>query len=166
MKPNTEPRVQAYVRLVRSSEILHGDVSRGLAVEGLSASQFSTMKVLRIHGALAQRDIAKFILKSGGNITVLVDNLEREGLVVRDRDTKDRRIVYVRLTSEGDELFDRIYPEHLDRIREAMGGLTDEECKTLSSLLLKVRPDQAPLACPPLPDSDSPSAPALATANR
>lgn len=154
MKPNQEPRVQAYVRLIRSSEVLHGDVSRGLAVEGLSASQFSTMKVLRIHGALAQRDIAKFILKSGGNITVLVDNLEREGLVARDRDTKDRRIVYVRLTPDGEALFDRIYPEHLDRIREAMSGLTDDECETLRGLLQRVCPAPGEIACAPSPQKE------------
>lgn len=150
MKPNQEPSVQAYVRLIRSAEALHGEVSRGLAVEGLTASQFSTMKVLRIHGALAQRDIAKYILKSGGNITVLVDNLEREGLVMRDRDTKDRRIVYVSLTKRGEELFDRIYPGHLERIRGVMGALTEEECGQLTQLLQKVSPEQIEVACTPV----------------
>jgi MarR family 2-MHQ and catechol resistance regulon transcriptional repressor len=116
-------------------------------VEGLTASQFSTLKVLRIHGALAQRDIAAHILKSGGNITMVVDNLEREGLVVRDRDTEDRRIVYVRLTEAGRELFDRIYPDHLERIRQSVGALSAEECDTLVALLEKVVPGQPPVEC-------------------
>jgi len=149
MRPNQEPSVQAYVRLVRSAEALHAGVSRGLMVEGLTASQFSAMKALRIHGALAQRDIAKYILKSGGNITVLVDNLEREGLAVRERDTTDRRIVYVRLTDEGEALFDRVYPGHLDRIREAMGGLTEEESLQLATLIQKVSPEHIEIACAP-----------------
>jgi len=149
MIPNTESSVQAYVRLVRSSEGLHSQVSRGLAIEGISASQFSTMKVLRIHGKLAQRDIAKYILKSGGNITILVDNLESMGLVSRDRDTKDRRVVYVSLTSSGEELFDQLYPGHLERIREAMNGLTDAECEQLISLLQKVSPEEVEIACSP-----------------
>lgn len=150
MKSNQEPRVQAYVRLVRSAEALHTHVSRGLIVEGLTASQLSTLKVLRIHGALAQRDIAKHILKSFGNITVLVDNLERENLVTRDRDTKDRRIIYVRLTPKGEELFDRVYPGHLERIREAMKGLTESECDLMSSLLAKVAPEHVNVACAPV----------------
>jgi len=149
MQPTQEPRVQVYVRLVRSSEALHNEVSRGLAIEGLSASQFSAMKVLRIHGKLAQRDIAKYILKSGGNITALVDNLEGEGYVVRDRDTADRRVIYVSLTPEGEKLFDRLYPGHLERIREAMHGLTDDECQQLSMLLQKVAPDYVEVACAP-----------------
>ncbi len=147
MKPNNEPSVQAYVRLVRSAEALHSDVSRGLAIEGLSASQFSTMKVLRIHKKLAQRDIAKYILKSGGNITALVDILERDGFVQRDRDTTDRRIVYVSLTKAGEDLFDRLYPSHLERIRESMKALTDDECRQLTMLLQKVSPDYVEIAC-------------------
>lgn len=149
MKPSTEPCVQAYVRLIRSSEVLHAQVSRGLAIEGISASQFSAMKVLRIHGKLAQRDIAKYILKSGGNITILVDNLETMGLVVRDRDTKDRRVVYVSLTEKGASLFDELYPGHLERIRESMAGLTEEECHVLVSLLQKVSVEEVETACAP-----------------
>lgn len=151
MKPSSEPSVQAYVRLIRSSENLHAQVSRGLVVEGLSASQFSTMKVLRIYGKLAQRDIAKYILKSGGNITILVDNLETMGLVTRDRDTKDRRVVYVSLTPEGEKVFDRLYPDHLERIREAMAGLTDAECEQLICLLQKVSAEEVDFACSPTP---------------
>jgi len=141
--------VQAYVRLVRASEALHSEVSRGLMIEGLTASQFSTMKVLRIHGSLSQRDIAKYILKSGGNITVLVDNLEREGLAIRERDTTDRRIVYVRLTPAGEEMFDRIYPGHLERIHEAMSPLTPAECEQLVMLLQKVSAENVDIACAP-----------------
>jgi MarR family 2-MHQ and catechol resistance regulon transcriptional repressor len=120
-----------------------------LAVEGISASQFSAMKVLRIHGKLAQRDIAKYILKSGGNITILVDNLETLGLVVRDRDTKDRRVVYVSLTEKGETLFDELYPGHLERIRETMAGLTEAECHQLIALLQKVSIEEVETACAP-----------------
>ena len=149
MNPNKEPSVQAYVRLVRAAEALHGEVSRGLAIDGLSASQFSTMKVLRIHGKLAQRDIAKYILKSGGNITVIVDNLERGGLVQRDRDTADRRIIYVSLTPAGEAKFDELYPDHLSRIREVMASLTDAQCEQLTLLLQKVSPDYVLSSCTP-----------------
>jgi MarR family transcriptional regulator, 2-MHQ and catechol-resistance regulon repressor len=147
VKPNTEKKVLSYVRLVRSAEALHQSVSRGLMIDGLTASQFSTLKVLRLHGALAQRDIAKYILKSGGNITIVVDNLERVGLVVRDRDTEDRRIVYVSLTPAGIELFDRVYPDHLQRIRESMGALTEAECDQLVALLDKLAPPAEEIVC-------------------
>ena len=131
----TASLVKAYVHLVRTAEALHAAVSRGLMVEGLTASQFSTIKALRFHGPLAQRDIAKHILKSGGNITMVVDNLERTGLVVRERDHEDRRIIYVRLTPDGEQLFDRIYPAHLKRIEDAMKTLGVDGCDHLVELL-------------------------------
>ena len=127
--------VQAYVKLIRTAEALHVRVSRGLVPEGLTASQFSAMKVWRLHGSLPQRDIAKYLLQSGGNITLVVDNLERDGLAQRVRSTVDRRIVEVALTKKGEELFDRIYPSHLDRIRDAMSGLNSEELAELQALL-------------------------------
>lgn len=148
-KTQQDPRVRAYVRLIRTAEAMHTEVSKGLAIEGLTASQFSTLKVLRLQGPLAQRDIAKYLLKSGGNVTMVVDNLEREGLVVRVRDTEDRRIVFVKLTPEGEEIFDRVYPGHLDRIRQAVGNLSRGQCEELISLLDRVGEPAEGVDCAP-----------------
>jgi MarR family 2-MHQ and catechol resistance regulon transcriptional repressor len=145
---NHDVRVRAYVRLIRTAEALHAEVSRGLTAEGLTASQFSTLKVLRLHGPLAQRDIAAHLLKSGGNITMVVDNLEREGLVVRVRDTEDRRIIFVTLTAKGEEFFDRVYPGHLERIRSVVGELSGAECDELLTLLERLD-DGVQEECPP-----------------
>ncbi len=135
VQASQETSVQAYVKLIRAAEALHVKVSRGLVAEGLTASQFSAMKVLRLYGMLPQRDIAKYLLQSGGNITLVVDNLEREGLAKRIRSVEDRRIVQVALTLKGEELFDRIYPAHLDRIREVMSPLKDQDIDMLTLLL-------------------------------
>jgi MarR family transcriptional regulator, 2-MHQ and catechol-resistance regulon repressor len=144
------PTIAAYVKLIRTSEALHLLVGKGLAAEGLTPSQFSTMKVLRMRGPLAQRDIAKYLLKTGGNVTVVVDNLEKQGLVLRIRDTEDRRIVFVKLTEEGADLFDRIYAPHLDRIEEAMSGLSRQDCAALCELLEKLAPAAEAPFCQPL----------------
>lgn len=141
-----EPAIRAYVKLIRTAESLHARISRGLALEGLTASQFSAMKVLRLHGALPQRDIAKFLLQTGGNITLVVDNLERDGLCQRVRDKEDRRIILVSLTSKGEELFDRIYPGHLDRIRNAMKALSSDELEDLTTTMNNLDPTD-PTVC-------------------
>jgi MarR family 2-MHQ and catechol resistance regulon transcriptional repressor len=139
-KHDVDLSVSAYVKLIRAGEALHSTVSKGLALDGLTASQFSTLKVLRLRGPLAQRDIANYLLKTGGNVTVVVDNLEKQGLVVRIRDTDDRRFVFVRLTSDGEKLFDRIYPAHLDRIRSVMAALDHQVMLHLVSLLETLHP--------------------------
>jgi MarR family 2-MHQ and catechol resistance regulon transcriptional repressor len=132
--PNDQA-VAAYVKLIRTAEALHAQVTRGLVPDGLSASQFSTLKVLRLRGPLPQRDIASYLLKTGANVTMVVDNLEHRGLVTRLRDTVDRRLVKVSLTPEGQELFDRVYPAHLDRIRSVMSDLSNEGYGELVALL-------------------------------
>ncbi|MBN9502645.1 MAG: hypothetical protein BGO01_02210 [Armatimonadetes bacterium 55-13] len=139
--------IAAYVKLIRSAEALHAEVSRGLASEGLTASQFSALKVLRLRGPLAQRDIANYLVKTGGNITVVVDNLEHRNLVVRIRDTEDRRIVFVKLTPEGEQIFDRVYGPHLDRIRGVMSALSDKSLNQLTELLEELYPSPAEPLC-------------------
>ena len=152
-KPTTpDLSVATYVKLVRTAEALHSEVSRGLMVEGLTASQFSALKVLRLHGPLAQRDIANYLLKTGGNITVVVDNLEKQGLVTRIRDTEDRRFVFVRLTLAGESLFARLYQPHLDRIRETMQPITDMDLTVLLNLLEQLHPTTESPLCQPAPD--------------
>lgn len=147
MSTKQDPLIQAYVRLIRCAESVHAHVSRGLVAEGLTPSQFSTLKVLSIKGALAQRDIAKYLLKTGGNVTLVIDNLEKRGLVTRTRDTQDRRLVYVELTAEGSRIFESVYPDHLDRIRDAMSGLDHKECAAMVELLQKVSYEEAEAAC-------------------
>ena len=144
-----ELAISAYICLVRTAEALHTRVSQGLIVEGLTASQFSAMKVLRIKGPLAQKDIATNLLKTGGNITLVVDNLVRRQLVRRGSDPNDRRVARVELTPLGEATFDRIYPPHVKRIQEAMAALSDEQLKALLKLMdpLETTP---PAVCTPL----------------
>ncbi|AIE86072.1 MarR family winged helix-turn-helix transcriptional regulator [Fimbriimonas ginsengisoli] len=142
-----DPAVAAYVKLIRTAEALHAEVTRGLTAEGLTASQFSTLKVLRMRGPLPQRDIANYLLKTGANVTMVVDNLESRELVKRTRDTADRRIVTVSLTPEGERLFDLVYPPHLERIRLAMKGLDEEGCGDLTSLLSQLHTTIAEPLC-------------------
>lgn len=142
-------RVEAYVWLVRSAEHLHGLVSRGLVPHGLTPSQYSTLKVLVQRGEMMQKDIANYLLKTGGNITMVVDNLERMGLVMRFKSEVDRRQTIVRVTAKGRLVFEEVYPGHLDEIESVLSGLTEAECRILSGLLEKVGPDRS-LVCSPV----------------
>lgn len=130
--------IATYVKLVRTTETLHAEVSRGLTPDGLTASQFSTLKVLKLRGAIPQKEIASYLLKTGGNVTVVVDNLERQGWVQRIRDKADRRLVMVSLTKSGEEIFDRLYPAHCRRIERAMEPLNVQELDQLRALLEKL----------------------------
>jgi MarR family transcriptional regulator, 2-MHQ and catechol-resistance regulon repressor len=138
--------VSVYVNLVRTAEALHTRVSQGLIDEGLTASQFSALKVLRLGGPLAQKDIAIQLLKTGGNITLVVDNLVRRKLVKRGNDPTDRRVALVRLTPLGEATFDRIYPPHLQRIHGVMESLSSDQLSALQEVLERLE-SPVPAVC-------------------
>lgn len=128
------------MKLIRVAEALHSEVSRGLAADQITASQFSALKALRYHGPMPQKDIASYLLKSAGNVTLVLDNLEKRGFVTRTRQTDDRRVIFVSLTQIGCDTFDRLYPAHIGRIQKAMQGLDTEKLDQLQELLQCLRP--------------------------
>lgn len=149
MVESSRKHVDAYVALVRVADRMHAEVSSGLLLCGLTATQFSTLKVLRMNGELSQREVAKRILKTEGNLTQVLDRLESLGYIRRTRGTKDRRQSLVSLTELGAEVFDREYPDHLSRIESVMGAFSAEEVEILAGLLRKAMlHDMNPCAVP------------------
>jgi MarR family 2-MHQ and catechol resistance regulon transcriptional repressor len=105
---------------------------------GITESQFAVLEVLYHLGPLSQGQICQKILRSGSNVTTVVDNLERDGLVRRDRDEADRRVQIVTLTEQGRKVITDAFPAHVARVTELMGALLPDEQKELSRLCLKL----------------------------
>jgi MarR family 2-MHQ and catechol resistance regulon transcriptional repressor len=126
---------------MRATESVSVSVHQEISKEGLTLSQFGVLDALYHLGPLCQKDIAAKILKSTGNITMVVDNLEKRELVLRRRKSDDRRFYLVELTSAGRRLMDRVFPPHVNRIKERLGVLDDQELKLLGSLLRKLGRD-------------------------
>lgn len=76
-------------------------INRHLKEDGLTVSQFGVLEALYHLGPMCQTHLAGKILKSTGNLTLVIDNLERDGLVARQRNSTDRRFVSVHLTTQG-----------------------------------------------------------------
>ncbi len=130
--------LDAFIKLVRAAQAASGRIESHLSGIGLTGSQFGVLEALFHLGPLFQKDLGRKILKSGGNITMVVDNLERRGLVKRARDAEDRRHVSVRLTAKGVDLVRSFLPRHVERIVAEMGVLTGPEQDELGRLCKKV----------------------------
>ena len=96
------------------------------------------LEALHHIGPLSQAEIAKKILKSTGNITMVIDNLEKRALVSRERDPEDRRSYAVTLTAAGKKLISGLFPKHAAGIVTGMNALTKEEQETLGNLCRKL----------------------------
>lgn len=123
---------------MRAAESLNIRLNRHLSDVNLTVSQFGTLEVLHHLGPLNQRSIGEKLLKSGGNITMVIDNLEKQGYVVRKNDPSDRRAVLIHLTNKGEKFIDEFFPKHLDRIKEEFNVLSEEEKKTLADICKKL----------------------------
>ena len=130
--------IDAYIKLQRSADTTVARATRHLASAGLTFSQYGVLDILFHFGPLPLGQIAEKILKSEGNMTTVVDNLERRGLVRRERNERDRRVVTLSLTEAGRHVIEKILPQHIQAIVEEMSILTPEEQETLGRLCRKV----------------------------
>jgi MarR family 2-MHQ and catechol resistance regulon transcriptional repressor len=123
---------------MRAAESVTSRVHRVLAAPKLTISQFGVLEALHHKGPLCQKDIATKILKSTGNITLVIDNLEKLGLVRRVRDSDDRRYLTVHLTETGTALIAKVFTDVEAAIVAEFAALTEEEQKILGSLCKKL----------------------------
>ena len=130
--------LKAYTQMMRATEAVTARMHRHLADHGLTGSQFGVLEALYHLGPLCQRDIGQKILKTSGNLTTVIDNLEKKALVIREKDLSDRRRISVSLTSAGFDLIDAVFPTHAEIAEQVFVVMNPGELLTLGSLLKKV----------------------------
>jgi len=136
---NKEVRaLSTYVKLMRAAESITSRVHKHLSSVGLTVSQFGVLEAIYHLGPLSQKDLGRKILRSSGNITMVIDNLEKRRLVRRKRDALDRRMFIVHLTEDGQKLIDRIFPPHAALITSELSVLNATDQKMLGDLCKKV----------------------------
>lgn len=126
--------LNSYTKLMRAADSVTSRTTRAMAASDLTVSQFGVLEALFHKGALCQRDIATKILKSTGNITMVIDNLEKRGLVRRERGVEDRRYITIQLTDAGEKLIAEVFPRVQAAIVAEFGILEAAEQDELGRL--------------------------------
>ncbi|MBL9208480.1 MAG: MarR family transcriptional regulator [Opitutaceae bacterium] len=129
--------LDAYIKLMRAAESVTARLSARLPSD-LTLSQFGVLETLLHCGPLCQGQLAAKLLKSGGNLTLVVDNLEKAGHVVRTRDPHDRRFVTVSLSPSGRALIAGLFPTIAQAITEEFSVLDPCEQQQLGSLCKRI----------------------------
>jgi MarR family transcriptional regulator, 2-MHQ and catechol-resistance regulon repressor len=130
--------LDTFVKLTRCTNSLLGRLAERSTVGDLTWSQFAVLEALYHLGAMTQGEISAKVLKSGSNMTTVIDNLERDGLVRRERDTKDRRVIHVHLTEAGTGKIEAVLPGHVAALVEEFNILSPNEQETLGELCKKL----------------------------
>ena len=126
--------LNAFINLKRAVESINTRLNKNFHDKGLTESQFGVLEALFHIGPLCQKDLAQKLLVSGGNITMVIDNLEKRNLVKRKRSLKDRRFIHIELTESGRNLIHSIFPGHVNAVVTEFATLSQEEQKTLREL--------------------------------
>lgn len=130
--------LNSWIKLLRASESVFKKIKPSMVQHKLSTTQFAVLEVLLHLGSLSQKVIGEKLLRSSGNIVKVIDNLERDGLVLRKPDLKDRRAYKIVLTKKGERIIKKIFPNHVKNIVETFSILNKEEQVELSRLCKKL----------------------------
>ena len=130
--------LNTYIKFMRAADSLSSRINSRLIKTELSESQLNVLDVLFHLGPLSQKDLGKKLLRSGGNITMVIDNLEKRKFVERKRGIKDRRIFVVHLTPTGKKLMGKVLPQKVDAVTKEIIKLSKDEQYELQRLCKKI----------------------------
>lgn len=136
--PEERRALDAYIKLQRAADTVLARTTAHLAAHGLTVSQFGALEALYHLGTLSQRDLAQKLLKSTGNISTVLKNLEKRGLISRARKVDDTRYMEVCLSEAGQALLTGMFDEHVRGIVAEMGALSAGEQDELARLCRKL----------------------------
>jgi DNA-binding MarR family transcriptional regulator len=124
VRDNDHAALKLWLRLLACTTQIEDEVRRRQRTTfNVSLARFDYLAQLYRHGGLKMRDLSRYLMVTGGNVTGLTDELEREGLVQRDTIESDRRAFIVRLTPRGRETFEAMAKQHEQWIVELFAGV-------------------------------------------
>jgi MarR family 2-MHQ and catechol resistance regulon transcriptional repressor len=136
--------LNAYIKLTRAAEAVNVCVNAHLRAYKLTVSQFGVLEVIYHLGPLQTGELGQKILKSSGNMTLVIDNLEKRGLVQRQQRADDRRCIDIHLTTAGQALIEEIMPTYVAGVVRTFSVLTPEEQQQLGALCRRLGRQEKP----------------------
>lgn len=127
-----------WVKLARAFSSFNKKSIESIRTFGLTQPQFAVIEVIGHLGPLKVGEICNKMLVSGGNMTLVLDNIEKLGYIERVHSKEDRRAILIQLTPLGKNLFDEVFKNHAEHVTKLMSVLSIEEQKTLGELLKKL----------------------------
>ena len=139
--PDDHVALRVWLRLLACSNDIEREIRRRLRARfGVTLARFDYLAQLHRHPqGLRMNALSKYLMVTGGNVTGLTDELEKDGFVRRESDPDDRRSWRVALTPEGRRSFEAMAREHEGWVVELLAPLDDRAQHQLLDLLGRLR---------------------------
>ncbi len=135
---NKELALKTWVKLARAFNSVNRVINEEINTYGVTPSQFGVLEALYHLGDMPIGKLANKILITGGNMTVILDNLEKNGFIERIKSPNDRRSLFIHITDKGKDLIKSVFPSHINYVSNVFSVLTEDELITLGNLLKKL----------------------------
>ncbi len=138
----TDKSMQTWIQILRAFQKIRAKELKYINTSGLSMNQFEVLEVLYHRGDLQVGAITKLIESTPGNVTVVVKNLTRDGLVQTLPSPEDSRVRIVSITEAGKSLIRGMFTGHAANLKSYFDVLSDEELVIVYDLLRKLQKAQ------------------------
>ena len=140
-RPFVSLHQEAYLNLARTAAVLSHSFNEAIKPYGITATQYNVLRILRGAGntGLCRNDVRDRLVAQVPDVTRLLDRMEEAGLIERERETTDRRLVTTRITAEGLRVLDALDAPIVEVHRAQLGHLTRQQLTTLIELLSLAR---------------------------
>ena len=136
--PWDNPRFRNWLAVLRAEKAVVRALSRSIGEIGLKLPQLDILMNIYRHPGISQHDLARRLLVGRSNITMLLPQLEADGVVLRESDPADRRAMRLTLTPAGEEILMRALAVYTRLIDKVMASSTPAECDLIGEVMRRV----------------------------
>lgn len=136
--PWDNPRFRNWIAVVRAERAMVRALSRALAPLDLKIGQLDVLMNLYRHPGMSQHDLARRLLIGRSNVTMLLPQLEKQGLSRRENDSRDKRIMRLYLTEAGEQRLMQALDVYTDLIDKVMAQSTPQECDAMGEQMRRI----------------------------
>ncbi|MEL1134462.1 MarR family transcriptional regulator [Desulfitobacterium sp. THU1] len=126
------------IALSRATQAVHRRSAVIFKEGDMTLAQFAVLEALYHKGDMTIYQIIESVLSTSGNMTVIINNLEKENLIQRHANPKDKRSFLIAITEKGKDKIETTFPKHLQDLKNCFSIYTEEEKDQLVSLLRKI----------------------------
>lgn len=131
--------LKLYIAMSRTLRYMEQKSAELFREYGLTAGQFAVLEALYHKGPLCVGEVQKLILTTTGNMPVVVRNLQKQGLILKEKSEKDRRSFILSLTEEGRALAAEVFPRNKAMLEGLMACWSEEEQANMHQLMKRFR---------------------------